>query len=458
MYGQPPGRLERLMFYPLPLWVTLLLGLCGLIVLVVFGTLVRRGAGGDDRPLSRAAMFVVDVPGIVRSQLSPPNPAIVTPKGPSLPDGFAINRRQPLADAGYALFVRYSQPAGRFVALLTRLSDGAVLRRYAPDTAAINARSTLHSPIVDIRREFPPSRYRMEHAYLMEDGGLIFHADAAPLVRVDACGRIRWTIDGLFHHAIERDADGTFVTSGMPPRSKRPYVSPQYRDDQIVRFSADGRLLSATGIGDILAANGLAPLWQLRLYNDDPFHLNDIQPVVANGPFWRRGDLFVSLRSLSLLALYRPSTGRIVWAKSGPWNKQHDINILDDHRISVFDNRALPAPSDGGLHGDRVDGHSRLLVYDFASGRVTSPYDRAFAAHAIRAPTEGRGTPLPGGDLFVEETTGGRVMRMAIDGTLRWRYVAGDAIGRRYMLGWSRYLDPARYRSSIEAATKARCS
>ena len=36
---------------------------------------------------------------------------------------------------------------------------------------------------------------------------------------------------------------------------------------------------------------------------------------------------------MSLIALYRPSTGRILWTRAGPWSAQHDVSILDDHRI-----------------------------------------------------------------------------------------------------------------------------
>jgi hypothetical protein len=74
------------------------------------------------------------------------------------------------------------------------------------------------------------------------------------------------------------------------------------------------------------------------MYNDDPTHLNDIQPVLADGPYWKKGDLFVSLRNISSIMLYRPSTDQIVWMKRGPWLSQHDVDILDDHRISVYDN------------------------------------------------------------------------------------------------------------------------
>ena len=57
-----------------------------------------------------------------------------------------------------------------------------------------------------------------------------------------------------------------------------------------------------------------------------------------DGPYWRKGDLFLSLRSPSTVMLYRPATNKVIWRKDGPWSKQHDVDILDDHRISIFNN------------------------------------------------------------------------------------------------------------------------
>ena len=58
------------------------------------------------------------------------------------------------------------------------------------------------------------------------------------------------------------------------------------------------------------------------------------------GPDWKKGDLFLSLRNVSAVLLYRPSTDQIVWMKRGPWIGQHDVDILDDHRIGIYDNAA----------------------------------------------------------------------------------------------------------------------
>ena len=75
-------------------------------------------------------------------------------------------------------------------------------------------------------------------------------------------------------------------------------------------------------------------------YGDDPIHLNDIEPVNFDSNHWLKGDIFLSIRSLSLIILYRPSTNKVIWYKQGPWRFQHDIDIIDEGTIAIFDNNA----------------------------------------------------------------------------------------------------------------------
>ena len=57
----------------------------------------------------------------------------------------------------------------------------------------------------------------------------------------------------------------------------------------------------------------------------DPIHLNDVQPVNFSSEYWEKEIL--SLRHLSMLVLYRPSTNKVIWYKQGNWRYQHDIDV-----------------------------------------------------------------------------------------------------------------------------------
>lgn len=445
---------ERLAETRVPLWSVGLLTIAGFVAMIGFGALIRHP---EDHPaLGRVAVQLATIPETLAQfgdEYGAWHPSLRVPYA-RLPGGLWRNPADRFVDPGFILVTAFDTDLSRYVVRLVRLGDGHVVRTYAPDIAAIDARSTFRSALVDLSRDKTNRRYMPMHPMLMPDGGLILH-DGSPLVRVDACGRAEWMIDGIFHHSLEPAGDGTFWASYREPRSAEPGVSPRFIDEGIAHVGGDGRVVRRESIIAILDRNGLGHLWRARPYSDDPIHLNDVQPVPADGPYWRRGDLFLSLRNLSLLLLYRPATGQVIWHRDLPWRFQHDVSVIDDHRISVFDNHwrfAWDQPEQA-----EPDGNNRMLVYDFTTDRVSDPLARAFHDLGIRTRAQGRATPLPGGDVMVEETEMGRVFRLAPDGHVRWRYISADAQDRRYELRWTRYLDPAVYQGGLHAAETASC-
>ena len=116
-----------------------------------------------------------------------------------------------------------------------------------------------------------------------------------------------------------------------------------YADDGIVKLSPDGEILFEKSVSQIFIDNGLEYLLFSvgdRNFTLDPIHLNDIQPVNFDSKYWKKGDVFISIRHQSMVFLYRPSTNKIIWKGTGPFFHQHDVDILNDHQISVFNNNS----------------------------------------------------------------------------------------------------------------------
>jgi hypothetical protein len=429
-----------------PLWTLVLAANLGLILTVAIAALARSAE--KHGALGMVAMQVAETPDTIGDWWKGAAPFTAAPYQ-KLPAGFRRNTLRSFVDPGYALITPYDTKRGRATIQLIRLSDGSILKEWLPDIAAINARSRFHSAIVDLYRDKSVDRMRPMHPMLLDNGDLLIH-DNTPLSRIDGCGRPRWVIDGIFHHSLERAADGSLWIPYRLTRSNVPNVGAKFADEALAQVDEKGRLIRVERLIDILDRNDLGGLWRGRPYEEDPFHLNDIEPVLTSGPYWRQGDVILSLRNMSLLALYRPSAGRILWTRAGPWSAQHDVSILDGHRIMVFDNHVS-----WGATGRRVDGNSRLLIYDFATDKLSSPLATTFQRRGILTATQGRATPLSNGDVMVEETERGQLMRIAPDGSLRWRYVSADPSGRRLWLSWSRYLDPSDpgVLSAVKAAT-----
>jgi len=136
-----------------------------------------------------------------------------------------------------------------------------------------------------------------------------------------------------------------------------------------------------------------------------------------------------------MVLLYRPSTNEIIWKGTGPFFHQHDVNILDDNRISIFNNN-----SKHFVNGDVVDGHNEVIIYDFETNEYSSYLKDSLIQNDVRTITAGRSQILTNRDLFFEETDYGRTLYFNADGSVRWTHVNRANDGNVYRLGWSRIL------------------
>jgi Arylsulfotransferase (ASST) len=416
-----------------PAWIVavIILGFLGAMVTVAH--LVQRKVNKWPTPfyLDEAAWALASVPHVFLG-LSRNEDAASYAVTDKLPSGLHIPPGEAFRDPGHVLVTHFDDEEDRRTIRLLRLSDGAFVKRFP-----------LKRRVSSVQPE------ELISPFLMPDGGLVYQ-DNAGLTRVDACGTPLWEVKRRTHHSIERAENGDmWVPTWIKTPSKR---SPDEGVDSILRVSADGKPIYEKRLDTMFVENGMMWILQGRTYNPDPFHLNDIEPVLSDGVVWKKGDVFLSMRNISMLALFRPSTGKIIWWQTGPWINQHDVQILDENRIALFDNRAAFVEAGGG-----VLGNSHEMIMDFRDKSVTSPYDAAFRKHKVVAPVQGRGLILDNDDIFVEETTFGRLLRMDKDGNIKWRYIAANPDGERYPLGWTRYLDPAEFGQAITAASQAKC-
>ena len=134
---------------------------------------------------------------------------------------------------------------------------------------------------------------------------------------------------------------------------------------------------------------------------------------------------------------------------------QHDVDILDDHRIGVYDN----ATEDRGRHQEQfLEGSSQVMVYDFATGKVSMPLEKAMNDNNVRTVVEGLFTVLPDGSTLVEDGPDGRLIIFRSDGRVAAEYVERAKNGEMYRLGMSRYIDKAKGDIILRNLRKVRCN
>ena len=194
---------------------------------------------------------------------------------------------------------------------------------------------------------------------------------------------------------------------------------------------------------------GESPTW-------DPIHINDVQPVLKTGKYFKKGDLFLSLRNLSMIVLYRPELNKIIWYKKYPWRFQHDVDILSEKQISVFNNKNLvfyPQVK----NGKKITNYNNVLIYDFNKNEILNKYDYLFKKFQIKTPRQGLSEIIDGNKIFVEETDYGRILFIDTDGNKLFEYVNRAKDGNIYNLHWSRILNYNDYKSTIEILKQKIC-
>jgi len=430
------------MFKKIEIWILYLLILVSILFAVGFGVLVRQELVGDIKMgwVSQTALTLAEIPVNLIRILRGGN-LIVEDRFPSL-DGFDGTFN---SEESYLLLSRYDGDLKEGIVELVDLTNFEVLHTWNPDIDAFNDLVKHDYEFKYLKRDNNNSRQILLHPKMMADGGLFF-GQYLPLIKIDHCSNLVFQNNhNRFHHSIETDIEGNiWFPSVMYPQSLpiekvgRDIIEDLgYQDDAIVKLSPDGEILFEKSVSQIFIDNGLEYLLFAygNDFEEDPIHLNDIQPVDYDGEYWKKGDVFLSLRGQSMVILYRPSTNQIIWKGTGPFFDQHDVNILDDHRISVFNNNVKLFKS-----SREVDGSNEVIIYNFKTEEYSKYLAESLLNNDVKTPVSGRGKILLNGDLFVEETSQGRALYFNADGSLRWTHVNRSDNGNVYRLGWSRIL------------------
>ncbi len=445
------------MFKKIEIWILYLTILLSIVIAFGFGVLVRQETEGvtkvgsiDISFLSQPAAFFARLPEQLLLAILKPNAQLANDPWDEQRDFYSQDGFDgvPHTSETYLLLSRYDGDLQEGVVELIDLTDFQVLHTWNPDIDAFNDLVEKVDEFKFIDRDSNNERTALIHPKLTHDGGLLFTFQQ-PLRKINSCSNLIFqNTQNIYHHSVETDIDGNiWAPSYLQPQSLpikkvgRNFVHEEnaFLDDAIVKLSFDGKILFEKSVSQILIDNGLeSRLFAVGadIFNPDPIHLNDIQPVDFDGDYWKKGDVFLSLRHQSMIILYRPSTNEIIWRGTGPFFFQHDIDILDDHKISIFNNNSKNFYSGGEI----VDGNNEVIIYDFKTNEYSSYLKNSLIQHDVRTISQGRSQILTNGDLFLEETNYGRTLYINADGSLRWTYVNRSKSGGIYNPGWSRIL------------------
>ena len=361
------------------------------------------------------------------------------------PDGFdPINR---LTEDVLALSAYSNEDEDRNIDLWN-LRTGDVVHRW-----------TLRRDVLDFK-----VHRRVHHPLLLEDKSVVsFITGREPLFRLDSASNMVWRQDSLlFHHAINLDAEGHIWACVQKFEKGGPWTAYRARyemdgktvhflDNSIARIHPEtGHIEYVKSCVDILKENGLEHLVLRSGDPMDPLHLNDVEPALFSGPFFEEGDVFLSFRNLQAVLQFRPSTGEVVRVIDGPLAAQHDVDVLSDSTLVIFNNATqenvgrythtahkYPVSKEQAL---LKHWYSHVVEYDLASDTFTPLHEELVREHEIMTFSEGLQEPLPDGSYFVEEQNSGVLWVLGDDDVLYKDVLASHHKGHHHLPNWTRII------------------
>ena len=435
------------MFRKVELWVVALLCVCFLIVLILYGGVIRyeeRGGEGFP-PIRKTALFLADIPSNIRKIIENGNQSIIKTNIEELND----------YSKGFLLVSAYDPNYSTSTVYLYDLINDEIIHRWIPPVNQIKE---------SVKHDYPGIEqdvFQPQHPLLNNDGGIVFTSNQGPLVKIDACSKIEWVTDRHFHHSVEKTSEGNVVVP-IVVNSNENYLIKlfgedvkklEFRDDGFAEVDVnDGKVVNETSVTKILIDNNYGNLVRESLmHNPDIIHLNDAEPIKISDDYVKEGDIMLSVRNMSFVALYRPQTKKIIWLQQGPWSQQHDIDYQGNGIFTIFGNDTY--------HNGTINGYNTIYQYDMKTDVVSEFL--SLKIPDIYTKTEGLHTILPENDVFIEETNKGVLHIIDQNGNNKLRFVSKiqGKEGKHGYPHWSRFInDGVEIQDTIDLLKQKSCN
>jgi len=313
------------------------------------------------------------------------------------------------------ILISYKEARNNDIIELINLNNLNTIKSWTPPSKLIDELSY---------NENNPRRYNITSdlnflaPLMLSDSSVVFNTNSS-LVMVNKNSEIVFVNnDYEFHHSIEIDNNENIVAVASAFKSKIPEylksieydITKEFKEDLIIILDKKGKVLYEKSLVDLFEENNLNDYLYSKyfgLVDSDPFHLNDIQPVVKNSKFFKEGDLFLSVRNPGLIVLFRPSEDKVIWFKQGPWFQQHDVDIFDEY-ITVFGNDVRYFSSINTDIAFFPNQNNRIYKYDFSNDSVNTIFDNHFENLNINTITQGL-HEISNDIIMVEETNYGKL-------------------------------------------------
>jgi hypothetical protein len=245
------------------------------------------------------------------------------------------------------------------------------------------------------------------------------------LVKMDKNSHVIWKYLAHTHHDFDIDKDGNiYVLTHAISEDDLPENAPKLNkpriDDFVVKLSPDGHELKRFWLTGAFAKSAFnrrlyfVP-WDVYQSRGDYLHANSIQILdraVPGIPSSRAGQVLVSMRELSTVALADLDSQSVVWALSGFWLRQHDARFLPNGHLMLFDNEGDPSGN----------GPSRVVELDPANYRLVWSYGEE-PGQSLDSIARSSYSRLDNGNTLIVESMAGRAIEVTPKGDIVWEFI-----------------------------------
>jgi hypothetical protein len=250
--------------------------------------------------------------------------------------------------------------------------------------------------------------------YLYENGDLLAIFEGIGLVKLDAASNILWAYSGLAHHDLEiLDNGDIYILERKAHIIPRINSSKPVLEDFITILDKEGKVKRKVSLLSAFENSEFQREFDQRTPRDgDVFHTNTLERFdgrhAARSPFFKEGNILLSMKRISTIAIIDMEKEEIVWQMLGPWVRQHQPTLLDRGTMLIFDNNSYR-------------GGSRVLEFEPFTGNVLWTY-AGTPSEPIFSRCCGSNQLLPNNNILITESEHGRVIEVTPEKEIVWEY------------------------------------
>jgi len=443
-------------FFTYPVFVVLFFSFIGMMG---FGAIVKYHYDGGKRfqflqkPVTLIAEIPINFRKFIKFGTIDLNKIMILSKSTKHKDKKRFQKYLEKKRNALLILPRYDNDISRAVIDIIDLNNFDIIHTYKHDINQMYKLISNNDELQKIKRFLDSkNKFLYAHPILLKDGSIISGSHYSIRFKIDFCSNLQWINDEeIFHHSQMIDHEGNIWMGGqMNPKSKyiKKYSIKNYEDDSIIKLSTDGKILFNKSVTEILVENNIQ-LDNFALTSSlsnilDPIHLNDIEPAFSDTDYWEQGDVFISIRQLSAIIHYRPNTNKVINYIRGPFVQQHDVDIISDKEISIFNNNNFFVDNE----------YSEVLIYNFETKKFRKLFNDQLQKEKFKTISEGLSHIFSDGSLMVEEQNHGRIILFNNQGKKEWEFVNKDNKGYVTYVSWSRIIEDEQFIRNFKSLVK----